>query len=255
MKRARVLLWVIGILMCVISILLFTSRIDVFDRDDQPKPTNLSVLPSSPPAKEAARLAPTEIAPQQPDQLDVLHLDSPALNSPHAIAPHREPPAAGASPATETKSPAIANPIEVPSPAAPKDEFVTITETVTIRNGPSASADVIGRAHAGARARVASRDSGWSQIVDPASGNTGWVDSSVLVPSPTPETVAAEESAGETPDATLNTPLEDQSFQITKKAHSATRSRQAAKAEHHRANHNYGRRRFAFRFFFRGFLR
>ena len=45
MKRARVLLWVIGVLMCVISIQLFTSRIDVFDRDDQPKPTNLSEAP------------------------------------------------------------------------------------------------------------------------------------------------------------------------------------------------------------------
>jgi len=175
MKRARVLLWVIGVLMCVISILLFTSPIDVFDRDDQPKTTKLSEALQSSPTKEAARLAPTEIAPQQPDQLDVLHLDSPAQNSPHAIAPDVEPPAAVASPATETKSSATADPIEAPSTAAPRDEFATITTTVTIRNGPSASADVIGRAHAGARARVASRDSGWSQIVDPASGNTGWV--------------------------------------------------------------------------------
>jgi SH3-like domain-containing protein len=251
MKRARVLLWVIGVLMCVISILLFTSPIDVFDRDDQPKPIKLSEALQSSPTKEAA----TEIAPQQPDQLDVLHLDSPAQNSPHAIAPDVEPPAAVASPATETKSSATADPIEAPSTAAPRDEFATITTTVTIRNGPSASADVIGRAHAGARARVASRDSGWSQIVDPASGNTGWVESNVLVPSSTPETVAAEESTGEAPDATLDTPLEDQSSQISKKAHSATKSRQAAKAKHHRANHNYGRRRFAFRFFFRGFLR
>ena len=248
MKRARVLLWVIGVLMCVISILLFMSPIDVFDRDDQPKTTKLSEALQSSPTKEAARLAPTEIAPQQPDQLDVLHLDSPAQNSPHAIAPDVEPPTAVASPATETKSSATADPIEAPSTAAPRDEFATIT----IRNGPSASADVIGRAHAGARARVASRDSGWSQIVDPASGNTGWVGSNVLVPSPTPETVAAEESTGEAPDATLDTPLEDQSSQISKKAHSATKSRQAAKAKHHR---NYGRRRFAFRFFFRGFLR
>jgi SH3-like domain-containing protein len=255
MKRARVLMWVIGVLTCVISIPLFTSRIDVFDRDDQPKATNLSEAPPSPPAKEAARLAPTEIAPQQPDQVDVPHLDSSAQNSPHAITPDTEPPAAAASPATETKSPAIADPIEVQSPAAPKDEFVTIPTTATIRNGPSASADVIGRAHAGARARVASRDSGWSQIVDPASGNKGWVESSVLVPSPTPETVAAEESAGEAPDAALDTPLEDQSSQISRKAHSATKSRQAAKAKHHRAKHNYGGRRFAFRFFFRGFLR
>jgi len=255
MKRARVLLWVIGVLMCVISILLFTRRIDVFDRDDQPKPTNLSEAPPSPPAKEAARLAPTEIAPQQPDQVDVLHLDSPAQNSPHAITPDTEPPAASASPATETKSPATADPTEVSPTQAPKDEFVTITETVTIRNGPSASAEVIGRAHAGARARVASHDSNWSQIVDPASGNAGWVNSGVLVPSPPTETVATDESSGEAPDATLDMPLEDQSSQISKKTHSATKSRQAANAKHHRANHNYGRRRFAFRFFFRGFLR
>ena len=117
MKRALVLL--IGVLMCVISILLFASPIDVFDRDDQPKTTSQNVAP----AKEAARLAPTEIAPQQPDQLDVLHLDSPAQNSPHAIAPDVEPPAAVASPATETKSSAIADPIEAPSTAAPKDEL------------------------------------------------------------------------------------------------------------------------------------
>ena len=123
MKRARVLLWVIGVLMCVISILLFTSPIDVFDRDDQPKPTKLSEALQSSPTKEAARLAPTEITPQQPDQLDVLHLDSPAQNSPHAIAPDVEPPAAVASPATETKSSAIADPIEAPSTAAPKDEL------------------------------------------------------------------------------------------------------------------------------------
>ena len=123
MKRARVLLWVIGVLMCVISILLFTSPIDVLDRDDQPKTTKLSEALQSSPTKAAARLAPTEIAPQQPDQLDVLHLDSPAQNSPHAIAPDVEPPAAVASPATETKSSAIADPIEAPSTAAPKDEL------------------------------------------------------------------------------------------------------------------------------------
>ena len=61
MKRALVLL--IGVLMCVISILLFTSPIDVFDRDDQPKPTKLSEALQSSPTKAAARLAPTEIAP------------------------------------------------------------------------------------------------------------------------------------------------------------------------------------------------
>jgi hypothetical protein len=155
--------------MCVVSILLFTRSVDVFDRDDQPKPTTESV----PPVHGAVRLAPVEIAPQQPDQTDLLNLDPPAQNSPHAIAPDAEPPAAEAAPETESKSPATAEAIEAPlpagvqSPAAPKDEFVTITSAVSVRNRPSASADIIGRAYAGARARLASRDSGWSQIVDP----------------------------------------------------------------------------------------
>jgi hypothetical protein len=103
-KRARVLLLVVGAVMCVVSVLLFTRLclINVFDRDDQPNPTSQSVVPPSPPSQEAARFAPTEIAPQQPDQLDVLDLDPPAQNSPHAIAPDAEPPAAESSPATES---------------------------------------------------------------------------------------------------------------------------------------------------------
>lgn len=248
MKRARVLLWALGALMC--GILLFARLIDVLDRDDPPERISQSVAPTSPHVQEAARLAATEVASQQPAQPDVLHLDPSAQNSSHAIVPKTEQPAASASPATETKSQAAADPIEVSPTQAPKDEFVMLTATATIRNGPSDSADIIGRAHAGARARVASRDSGWSQIVDPASGNSGWVDSSVLVPSAPIEAAANEETTGDAPDATLDRPLEDQG-----KAHSANKSRQAAKAKHHRANHNYGRRRFAFRFFFRGFLR
>ena len=143
-----------------------------------------------------------------------------------------------------------ADPIEVSPTQAPKDEFVMLTALQRYVNGPSDSADIIGRAHAGARARVASRDSSWSQIVDPASGNSGWVDSSVLVPSAPIEAAANEETTGDAPDATLDRPLEDQG-----KAHSANKSRQAAKARHYRAYEHHGRRRFAFRFFFRGFLR
>jgi hypothetical protein len=173
MKRALMSLWIVGALMCVVSILLFTRSVD---RDDQPKPTTESVPPASSRVHGAARLAPVEIAPQQPDQTDLLNLDPPAQNSPHAIAPDAEPPAAEAAPETESKSPATAEVIEAPlpagvqSPAGPRDEFVTITSAVGVRNRPSASADIIGRAYAGARARLASRDSGWSQIVDPRFG-------------------------------------------------------------------------------------
>jgi fused signal recognition particle receptor len=286
MKWARVLLWGIGAEMCVISILIFTRPIDVFDRVDQPKPLSETEAPASSPAPEANHLAPAKIAPQQPeppvaspvqgaphlapagiepqqqDQLDELHLDPPAQNSPHAIAPGAEPAAAETAPATQSESPATAeaievpSPVESPSPAAPKDEFVTITSAAGVHNGPSAAADIIGRAYAGARARVASRDAGWAQIVDPASGNTGWVDSRLLVPSPTTETAATEDPLGEASDGARDRSLEDQSAQTSKSAHSAPKSKHAAKAKRHRANHHhYGRPRFAFRFFFRSFRR
>jgi SH3-like domain-containing protein len=132
---------------------------------------------------------------------------------------------------------------------------VKITSAVSVRNGPSASADIIGKAYAGARARITSRHSDWSQIVDPASGNTGWVHSSVLMPSPTTNVAATEESTNGAPDGALDTSLEDESRQISKRAHSATKSKPAAKAKHHRATRYYGHRRFAFRFFFRGYRR
>jgi SH3-like domain-containing protein len=255
MKRARILLWVIGAVMCVVSVLLFTRLSDVFDRVDQPKLLSAPDAPASSPVQEAGGVAPAEITPQQPDELDVLYLDPPAQNSRHAIAPDAELPAAEASPAIKTESPAT-QVLEVPTSAAPKDEFVTITSAASVRNGPSASADIIGRAHAGARARVASRDSGWSQIVDPASGNTGWVDSSLLAPSPSTETAATEESTGEAPDGALETSLDEQSARTSKREHSRTKSKHAAKAKHHRANHHYyGRPRFAFRFFIRRFRR
>ena len=271
--------------MCVVSVQLFTRPIDVFDRVGQPKPLSETEAPASSPVQEAGGVAPAEITPQQldapasspvqeaggvapaeitpqqPDELDVLYLDPPAQNSRHAIAPDEELPAAEASPAIKTESPAtqaveIPSPVEVPTSAAPKDEFVTITSAASVRNGPSASADIIGRAHAGARARVASRDSGWSQIVDPASGNTGWVDSSLLAPSPSTETAATEESTGEAPDGALETSLDEQSARTSKREHSRTKSKHAAKAKHHRANHHYyGRPRFAFRFFIRRFRR
>ena len=304
MKLARVLLWAVGAVMCVIGILLFTHPIDVFDHVDQlktlsatetsassrvvvvphlapsevadqqpevpPSPPLQGVLrraseeiaqqqtvsPAVSPVQDATPVAPAGIAPQQQDRLNELHLDPPTQNSPHAIVPGANPAVIGTGPAAESESPATAEAIEVPSPAespsTPKDEFVMITSAASLRDGPSASAHLIGRAYAGARARVASRDSGWAQIVDPASGNTGWVDSNVLVPSATTETAAT----GEAPDGALDTSLEDQRAQTSKKAHSANKSKHAANTKHRRSNyHYYGRRRFAFRFFFRGFRR
>jgi hypothetical protein len=306
MKLARVLLWAVGAVMCVVCILLFTHPIDVFDHVDQLKTLSETEVSASSPAEVVTHLAPTEIASQQPevapspllqgahrrvsaeiaqqqmdppaisavertfpvasagiapqqqDRPNELRLDPPAQNSPHAIVPDATPAIVGTRPAAESESPASAEAIEVPSPAeslspaGPKDEFVMITSAASLRDGPSASAHLIGRAYAGARARVASRDAGWAQIVDPASGHSGWVHSSVLVPSPTTETAATENPSGEAPDGALDRSLEDQSAQTSKSAHSTHKSKHAANAKGHRASHGYyGRPRFAFRFFLR----
>src|SRR5215831_11145719 len=305
MKLARVLLWAVGAVMCVVGILLFTHPIDVFDHVDQLKTLSATETSASSPVLVVPHVAPAEVAAQQPevppapplqgvlrraseeiaqqqtespavspvqeappvapgiasqqqDRLNELHLDPPAQNSPHAIVPDATPAIVGTGLATESESPATAeaieapSPAESPSPAAPKDEFVMITSAASLRDGPSASAHLIGRAYAGARARVASRDAGWAQIVDPASGHSGWVDSSVLVPSPTTETAATENPSGEAPDGALDRSLEDQGAQTSKSAHSTHKSKHAAKAKRHRASRGYyGRPRFAFRFFLR----
>jgi uncharacterized protein YgiM (DUF1202 family) len=50
-----------------------------------------------------------------------------------------------------------------------------------VRNGPTPSSRIIGKAHTGAVAQVLAHDSGWVQIRDPASSNTGWISSDAVV--------------------------------------------------------------------------
>ena len=136
------------------------------------------------------------------------------------------------------------------SPTIVKDQLVTITSAATVRDGPSSSAKIIGRAYAGAMARVAATDSGWAQVVDPASGNKGWVEYSVLAPSTT--TAATDDL----PDVAApdNWP-EDQRADRSENRAAASKSKHSAEAKRHRAKHHHGRRRFVFRFAIRGFFR
>ena len=63
-----------------------------------------------------------------------------------------------------------------------KFEFLKVNSTANILSGPSASADIIGIAYAGAEVQVASRHSGWVKIIDPWSWGTGWMHSKFLTP-------------------------------------------------------------------------
>lgn len=68
------------------------------------------------------------------------------------------------------------------SPDLNEIELLKVNSAANIRSGPSASAEIIGIAHAGAEVQVASRDSGWVQIIDPWSWRTGWIYSTFLAP-------------------------------------------------------------------------
>jgi hypothetical protein len=67
---------------------------------------------------------------------------------------------------------------EVESPHA----ITPDTSETSIRSGPSASAQVIGRAHEGATLRVKSREAGWVEFVDPVANETGWISMAYLEP-------------------------------------------------------------------------
>jgi Bacterial SH3 domain len=63
-------------------------------------------------------------------------------------------------------------------------ERVRVASAATIHSGPSTSDILLGTAQVGAEAEVASRDADWVQIIDPASGKVGWINSKHLMPAP-----------------------------------------------------------------------
>ena len=113
--------------------------------------------------------------------------------SPHAITPDEAPPKIAANPTVPT--PQIeATQTPKPQPESSQDlgrqqefgqepgEELRVASEAIIRDGPSASAEVIGYAHADAILRVKSREAGWVQFVDPAAKKTGWISMAYLRP-------------------------------------------------------------------------
>ena len=97
------------------------------------------------------------------DPPDLLVAPAPS-QSVHAIDP-------GASATQSFESPAKTPEVtEAPSHPGLGDQLFKIISVVSIRNGPSPSADIIGMAYAGTVARVASRDSGGRRSSTPPRG-------------------------------------------------------------------------------------
>jgi SH3 domain-containing protein len=178
MKRLLISLWVIGGVLYLISTVLFTNAVNLFGNDD---PSPVAKEASPPVSLPMAPAAATPSDPsQQPEQLEAV--SQTAINTPHAISPDED--ARGS--AGEESRPSLGR--DQPSTdrvaeGPPNDAGrVKVTSAASIRSGPSTAATVIGTAHAGGEAQVASRKGGWVQIIDPASSRTGWIYSKFIAP-------------------------------------------------------------------------
>jgi hypothetical protein len=156
-------LWVTGGVLCAICMLFLGVPVKLFSSDDAAATRS---------AKREASTLPPYSKSAQFDKLEPIN--PAAANSPHAIAVDQA--------ASETAVDGL-QPIEARQvPSSPQRERVKVASAANIRSGPSASAAIIGIAHAGAEAEVAARDSEWVQIMDPAFSKAGWIHSRFLVP-------------------------------------------------------------------------
>jgi len=127
-------------------------------------------------SEQVSALIPTEQDKAYPDQLAPI---SPAAElSRHAIVPDHSPAALAAS---SESPPQPTQPSQPEIGPTPGDRLQVKSET-SIRNGPSASAQVIGTAYAGARLQIQSRDAEWVQFVDRATKPAGWISLAFLAP-------------------------------------------------------------------------
>ena len=137
--------------------------------------------PSKPPHRLRNCLRPEATAP-------TTEVPTPQAGESSAEASTAQSPAPSGAPSLASPETSRLGPFHSPddqSPTIVMGQLVTITSPAIVRDGPSSSAKIIGRAYAGANARVAATDSGWAQVEDAASGNKGWVESSILEPSTT----------------------------------------------------------------------
>jgi hypothetical protein len=118
-------------------------------------------------------------------QSEQVELHSVVVDTPQVISlSHASPEAWGTLPSSvelDEPRPAIGQAAQT-SPDLNEIELLKVASAANIRSGPSASAEIIGIAYAGAEVQVASRDFGWVQIIDPWSWRTGWIYSKFLAP-------------------------------------------------------------------------
>ena len=113
-----------------------------------------------------------------------------AVRSPHAITsdepPQKAAMSSGASPPTHPaenseSQPSSSQPV-ASDPTFEPGEQLRVTAQTSIRSGPTEAGEIMGTAHAGAKLRVKSSETGWVQFVDQAAQKSGWISLAFLAP-------------------------------------------------------------------------
>ena len=189
-------LWITGAAVYLVSTVLFTNAVNLFGTDEPKTPPpeirqsveSVLKVPSVTNTAEQANEQPMAtserrhaITPDQPlyESPPLFEPSSPLLKAPLAAPASSEPVPSTPSPAEELATPAPSEPARDVVEVRP-NEMLIVTSAATIRNGPSSAAKKIGTASAGAELHVKAREKDWVQFVDPSSGNTGWIQSSLL---------------------------------------------------------------------------
>jgi uncharacterized protein YgiM (DUF1202 family) len=191
-------------LIYLLGTVLFANTITAFFRSETIEQTDVSQQLTSPAASERKK----EVARLQPG----LPPSNPTEEARHAITPNQpayEAPGIMLPPAPEaSQAPTSGNPLtQASAPASSDPEVLTVVASATKRKGPSPDSRVIGTARPGAELQVKAREQGWVEFIDPESGNSGWIESYLLMaPSSTDEISGTPESSVEALSSTSYKP-------------------------------------------------
>ena len=159
MKHLLATLWLIGAVVYLISTLLFTNAISLFGENYK----QASALPTADPL-----MVPSP---------GTLTTGTAIAERPHAISPNQPP--SEPSPFNEAPEwPPMASPLAAADPLT--IATLKLRSTANIRSEPSLSAKIIGTAAVGSEIQITAREADWIQFIDPGSGNSGWIHSTLV---------------------------------------------------------------------------
>jgi hypothetical protein len=186
-------LWVIGAGVYLLSTFLLTNAVNLSGAEHRmPAPATSEPMQQLPPVADVNKVG-ADIGTKLDVSRHAISPGQPAYEAPALTEPTSASPATGQIQASSSESVQQFQP-SVEGQAA---ELFMVTSAAIIRNGPTLTARKIGTATVGAKLQVKGRERGWVNFVDPASGNTGWIQSSLIASTPTNEASLAEPQLSE----------------------------------------------------------